>query len=415
MAVDTYYKRVETYLRHVKLWSIIVKKFPPKAVRSAVKRVLDSYLMQNLDPETLDWEATFELLKDYDTVDSFVGYLKTSGKIPASREEETWGYALSEAEKMAATLESRIISEKKYEKLLGFEQENRKLKEQIKRLRREKELSEKEKMKKEEEHAKELEAKALSAFDKRRLEHAFTNILTAELATVPREAMQEFKEELEALEKFSYQEALKIIEALARRIAIEKITISKERPIPIIAPEAPKGLESPLSTLPFPRKPSSEEQTALWDVFQEILTEQGMSTWELPKLFKERIWDVHFKDWNDLINHFNLLIESTTERKPLPPMWQWIGVSPPMPGWRKGAERTEDAIVHFSTVAILNARRRQEEARIEDILEKLEELEMSVSRKEIVEAIKKAWERKDEWFINISKEELETFLGSRIT
>jgi len=67
--VNKYYNRIKDHLSSNGTWAATAKKFPPNAIRSAVKAILKRI---DYDPEYLDWGTIFESLKDFETVDDFI-------------------------------------------------------------------------------------------------------------------------------------------------------------------------------------------------------------------------------------------------------------------------------------------------------------------------------------------------------
>ena len=81
--------------------------------------------------------------------------------------------------------------------------------------------------------------------------------------------------------------------------------------------------------------------------------------------------------------------------------------------WRTDREEQKaDAIVHYTSVVIRNARNRIGVVpRITDLREKLEQAGIiEVTHDDINEAIMAAYERRDSWFAGITLEELNAFL-----
>ena len=143
--VDQYYGIVERGLKRVDTWVDTLHKFPPNALRAAVRTILERFEMKNTDPATFDWASEFELLRDYDRVQDFIDQLEKEGRIPRDTMAEMQNYALSQLEEMADALGKRVISEKDCDKLTDYEQRETKLRAEIKRLREAKERAEKEK------------------------------------------------------------------------------------------------------------------------------------------------------------------------------------------------------------------------------------------------------------------------------
>ncbi|GAI06809.1 unnamed protein product [marine sediment metagenome] len=146
-----------------------------------------------------------------------------------------------------------------------------------------------------------------------------------------------------------------------------------------------------------------------------------MNAWDYRKLFEERIWNIQFKDWDTVKKKFDYLVDAIQkgEARFLPPLFVWRGF--PLPAlmgteasaWRMDREEQKaDAIVHYTSVIIRNARNKIGVVpRIDDLREKLEQAGIiEVTHADINEAITAAYERKDSWFAGITLEELNTFL-----
>jgi predicted RNase H-like nuclease (RuvC/YqgF family) len=90
--VERYYEIVRRHLEDRGLWAETVRRFPPGAIRSAIRDIIDRLDQHNIDPETLDWGTLFEALKDYEDVDGFIRGLEQRGYIPRSIEETVGQY-----------------------------------------------------------------------------------------------------------------------------------------------------------------------------------------------------------------------------------------------------------------------------------------------------------------------------------
>lgn len=99
-AVISHFRRQGTYQR-------INQKFPPKALYTAVRRVLERSLS-----EPSDIAATFEELRDFETVDDFLEHLEGRREISKS-DADVYDYALQEVEEKAEILQLQLIDPKK--------------------------------------------------------------------------------------------------------------------------------------------------------------------------------------------------------------------------------------------------------------------------------------------------------------
>lgn len=163
------------------------------------------------------------------------------------------------------------------------------------------------------------------------------------------------------------------------------------------AVELPK---TPLSTLPFPRSPSSEERALLWTAFHQSLTAMGVDSYRFLPAFRERIEAFPFRNWDEVIRQFEELIHDVLIGKPV----TWLRV-PPMP-WRED-EKRYDAIIHFTATKIYKS--------MEDLLDGLGQWGIEgVTPEEAKEAIKHAWKEKNVWFTSVSKDFLEALMEQKI-
>ena len=116
MSVEEYYDRVRRHLEAQGIWRETVRKFPPGAIRTCIRRILERFEEADMDPEVFDWATEFEKLKDYDTIDDFIHELEEAGKIPrppaeVSELEERLIEVRSQAEALKAALEEAGIDE----------------------------------------------------------------------------------------------------------------------------------------------------------------------------------------------------------------------------------------------------------------------------------------------------------------
>ena len=78
---ERYYDQVVTYLKMKGLWEKVTRKFPPNALRSAVKRIYERFGSQEA-ADHFDWGPIFASILDYDTTDDFIKDLEFRGLIP---------------------------------------------------------------------------------------------------------------------------------------------------------------------------------------------------------------------------------------------------------------------------------------------------------------------------------------------
>ena len=152
--VERYYSFVREHLEEIGAWERVVRKFPPMAIRAAVREILERFDQHNIDPETLDWGTTFEGLIDYDSIEDFIKDLERKGLIPSDIEERIKEYT-SEMEHYISEMIGEIgevdpsalrrISEQirmilgEEDKLSKMESEINRLREAVRRERRKKE------------------------------------------------------------------------------------------------------------------------------------------------------------------------------------------------------------------------------------------------------------------------------------
>ena len=162
--VERYYEVVRRHLEERGLWEETIRKFPPEAIRAAIRRILDRLYENNVDPDILDWETLFEGLRSFPSVDAFISYLERERYIPPSRELE--------AEKAKAEIERELTElldlakdvapdvlkrvGDRVAELTGLAEELRRLRRQVERLREEARV-EREKREEYARRAKELE------------------------------------------------------------------------------------------------------------------------------------------------------------------------------------------------------------------------------------------------------------------
>ena len=152
--VERYYSFVREHLEEIGAWERVVRKFPPMAIRAAVREILERFDQHNIDPETLDWGTTFEGLIDYDSIEDFIEDLERKGWVPSDIEERIEEYT-AEMERYISEMIGEIgevdpsalrrISEQirmilgEEDKLSKMESEINRLREAVRRERRKKE------------------------------------------------------------------------------------------------------------------------------------------------------------------------------------------------------------------------------------------------------------------------------------
>jgi len=260
----------------------------------------------------------------------------------------------------------------------------------------------------------------------RYLEDVFKATLFRELGRVPRDAMSEFRLELDTVRTMPLEEAVKHIERLAREI-VDRIRALKAKPpikkpappkvvvekpaVPVgVPPEVPqerpavpekplpKLPKSPISPLSFPRRPTREEKDVLERVYKETLRrwlEEGVIPYPPSKYqtaIRERIFERVFPSWDAVVKEFNEMLEDIRfgRKKFILPVIPWA--------------TKEEAILHFFGIGWGTAK---------DIAEELNrEYHMNVTEDEVVRVVKEAWKaKKDPRYAYLTEEELNRRLG----
>ena len=285
-------------------------------------------------------------------------------------------------------------------------------------------------------------ARPLTTAEISKLQDVYSDALFRQLGRVPPNALATFRVEIDKVKDKSYAEAQDhilgvandIVGGFVAREGIERITPARrfepERPAeePIVMGRVPPAQppKEPLEPeeMKFPRAPSRKEKEVFWNSFRYRLQEQGFNAFDFTDQFEEYIEKSQFASWRDLLTKFEYFTKSIMEGKALPPLWSWRGA--PIPVGLEGvirktpAERLDDLIVHYTSVVIRNARSRDREAALGDLQKELEERGIIPSDMiitptsplftEIRNAVMDAYKRKDDWFTNISLEELSRFL-----
>jgi hypothetical protein len=201
----------------------------------------------------------------------------------------------------------------------------------------------------------------------------------------------------------------------------------KEEEKATAVPRVPKASLSslPLSSAPWPRGPTSEEQIMLWNAFQYRLQEKGYNASDFADEYREYIEKSQFESWFDLLAKFEEFVKSVMagEEHPLPSLEQWRGF--PLEVSLEGTfrkiptERLEDAIVHFSQMIIRNGRYYGKPITLEKLWKELDERglidpSVTLDLPTIKNALEKARVRNDVWLTNISQEEINNLLSTHL-
>ena len=80
--VERWYREVEECLRKKGLWEKVIRRFPPNALRTAVKEILERFEARGMDPHLLDWCTAFSNVLDYPSINAFIQHLEEAGEVP---------------------------------------------------------------------------------------------------------------------------------------------------------------------------------------------------------------------------------------------------------------------------------------------------------------------------------------------
>lgn len=258
-----------------------------------------------------------------------------------------------------------------------------------------------------------------------KLEDLFKATLFRELGGIPRDAMSEFRVELETVKMLPYEEASKVIERLAKDIVVRARARSPARPSarpparpPPVEAAVPEEMlvypvelpRHPLSPLPFPRGVTSEEEEVFWNHFRYEMARLGKDVLEYRDRFYERIKLPH-RSWSDLLKTYMELIADIEAGRPVSVIPIVHRVTMP---WREDTEENWrfDAIAHLASTGLYET--------MDDLIHSTSPpgLEaygvMGVTPEEVKKVIKKAWQEKSHWFIAVPKERLEKIIGEKL-
>jgi hypothetical protein len=440
--VEYYFQIVEKGLKEEGIWGETVRRFPPSAIREAVRRIVERCIETYWPLENVDWRTVFEKLKDHGSVESFIKDLEEKREIPPSPEEEAREYTLRELAEAAARLKQRVLEEKEYEKLLSAHREVTSIRKKLNEVEKERDewrkkyeeiakkyVEETESLKREIESLKrEIEklkaapppptppptpaAVKLTPEDEEKLEKLFKHILISEIGKVPKGAIEEFARELEAARFLPYNEAAKVIEMLAREIAGRE-RAERRRP-PAVAPEvAPPAVErappaaavgvkvsppgAPISPMKFPRRLASEEIKPFWDAFVYELTSVGLNPEDYMEYFI-RFRDAWYSNWLAVLRAFNDMIEDIKAGKP---PREYLRV--PTHAWK---EIPRDPVLHLLWLQVARS--------MDQLIELLNANGVYVTPQEVTLIVKNEWKKGDKmssWLKFTPREYLKKILG----
>lgn len=132
---DRFYSTAKKCFEVSGTWNEVIKKFPPMAIRSAVRRIVERFVKAEEDPELFDFCDFFtEQLPEFESVEAFIEYLDKKGYIPPDPEKH-FAEMLKYLEQEASRLGYRLVKEEEWARVTGRWD---RLREEIDRLRAEK-------------------------------------------------------------------------------------------------------------------------------------------------------------------------------------------------------------------------------------------------------------------------------------
>lgn len=276
--------------------------------------------------------------------------------------------------------------------------------------------------------AKPLEKKGLTAADISKLQDIYSDRLFRELGRVPTNSLATFRVEIEKVKDKTFSEAEEYILGIADDIigafiAREGIEKAPTRRVEVYRPPPEEGEgfipvrggisaipPEPKSRLSFPRAPSSEEQAIFWEHFQDALDQMGKSYLDFRTVFAERMV-LPYRSWEAILKSYNELLSDIEAGRTV----TWISIAQriAMP-WREDTEENwrSDAICHLTSTQLYKTIDELIYSRSPEGCPGLESYGVpNVTPEEVKTVIKKAWKERSPWFITISKQWLEAFIG----
>jgi len=111
--VRHFYDLVCVHLQNRGTWKKTVVKFPPNAVYTAVRRVLER---KNPD---FDWDI-FEHLREFSTINEFLEWLESEHQIEPDYEKEALEYAKAQLHRDAEALNKKIVNQ--HDRVISLQQ-----------------------------------------------------------------------------------------------------------------------------------------------------------------------------------------------------------------------------------------------------------------------------------------------------
>ena len=403
-----------------------LKRVTPKIIKPQLERVAVYFVREckkrGLDPQEVDFrheiaEAELSERELREKVDEVL--TMRAGKPPEALE-----VAPEEAYRVIEALGKKVVELKDYELIEKAEE----LKRQLERERRNVRLL-REQLEAKKRYIEELERRLaglptppaappappspreLTKDEVKKLEDLFRATLYRELGRVPRDALAEFRVELETVKTLPYEEAAKVIERLALDI-VERERAGRVAPpvappevapappptevVPVVPPAKPPA--APLSLLPFPRRITSEEVDAFWKAFEYELSSVGLNPYDFMEYWT-RFRDAWHSDWLAVLRAFHEMVEDIKAGRP-PRVYPRPLIPTP---WKK---LPEDAVLHFLWLQVARD--------MDELIGLLNMNGVYVSPQEVTLIVKNEWKKGAEmssWLKFTPREYLKKILG----
>jgi len=403
-----------------------LKRVTPKIIKPQLERVAVYFVREckkrGLDPQEVDFrheiaEAELSERELREKVDEVL--TMRAGKPPEALE-----VAPEEAYRVIEALGKKVVELKDYELIEKAEELKRQLERERKNIKLLREQLEAKKR-----YIEELERRLaglptppaappappspreLTKDEVKKLEDLFRATLYRELGRVPRDALAEFRVELETVKTLPYEEAAKVIERLALDI-VERERAGRVAPpvappevapappptevVPVVPPAKPPA--APLSLLPFPRRITSEEVDAFWKAFEYELSSVGLNPYDFMEYWT-RFRDAWHSDWLAVLRAFHEMVEDIKAGRP-PRVYPRPLIPTP---WKK---LPEDAVLHFLWLQVARD--------MDELIGLLNMNGVYVSPQEVTLIVKNEWKKGAEmssWLKFTPREYLKKILG----
>lgn len=218
--------------------------------------------------------------------------------------------------------------------------------------------------------------------------------------------------ELWATRRISHleEEVENVLRVVAPPKAPPKPPVRPPVEVPVEAPpkifvEPTEPPKEPISPLPFPRSPTSEERERLWRAFMYEMSIINKDPYTWREAFRMYVLDRPYRFWADLLSNFRGFIEAVRTGRE----YRFISLATvPMP-WRpeeKPEERKEDAITHFIATKLYPS--------MDELIYALRTYGVEATEQQIKEVAKKAYKEKNVWFTSVSRDFLESLIGEKL-